>query len=283
MPPVYLLSRIPGVVTRCSDALILVAASLITPAPFASSGLFQLAHVDFLGLWSTYLDLFAARNLSEQRSDLAQGGLHVEVVEAGDAVFGNYDVEPPHGGAGRRVVDANVGDRSADDERIDAPQTQHVLQRRAVEGIVPWFADGRLVLARGELVHNLPAPAPLAAVLAPDLPLGVTIPVRILDEDHPDPGLPRQIQQAPYRRYGYLGAGDDERAALLHEIVLHVPDYQGGSARVHPNAILYLVLRDVYCASHERPPSVPRREHQVPPLVYNVPRASVACCHQEWE
>src|SRR5215212_2588276 len=96
MPPVYLLSRIPGKVTRCSDALILVAAFL-TPAPFASSSLFQLAHVDFLGLWSTYLDLFAARNLSQQGSDLAQGGLQVEVVEAGDAVFGNYDVEPHHG------------------------------------------------------------------------------------------------------------------------------------------------------------------------------------------
>src|SRR5215207_272907 len=111
MPPVYLLSRILGEVTRCSDALILVAASL-TPAPFASSGLFQLAHVDFLGLWSTYLDLFAARNFSEQRSGLAQGGLHVEVVEAGDAVSGNYDVEPPHGGTGRRVMNADVGDRA---------------------------------------------------------------------------------------------------------------------------------------------------------------------------
>src|SRR5215217_1393201 len=256
----------------------------LIPAPFASSRLFELAQVDFRGLRLPDLDIPATHDdLSEQRSRLAQRCLHVEVVEAGNAVFGNYDVEPPHGGAGRRVVDANVGDRSADDERIDAPQTQHVLQRRAVEGIVPWFADGRLVLARGELVHNLPAPAPLAAVLAPDLPLRVAIPVRILDEDHPHPGPPRQVQQALYSRYGSFGVGDDERAALLHEIVLHVPDYQGSPARVYPNAILYLVLRDVYCACHERPPSIPRREHQVPQLVYNVLRAPVACCNHEWE
>src|SRR5215207_9525499 len=191
MPPVYLLSRIPGVVTRCSDALILVAASLITPAPFASSGLFQLAHVDFLGLWSTYLDSFAARNLSEQRSGLAQGGLHVEVVEAGDAVPGNYDVEPSHGGTCRRVMDTDVGDRATDDERIHAPQAQHVIQTRAVEGVVAWLAYRRLVFAGSKPVNHLPAPAPLAAMLAPDLPLRIAIVVGILDEDHPHVGLSR--------------------------------------------------------------------------------------------
>src|SRR5215211_6412950 len=190
MPPVYLLSRIPGEVTRCPDALILVAASL-TPAPFAGSRLFQLAHVDFLCLRRTYTDPFAARNLSEQRSGLAQGGLHVEVVEAGDAVSGNYDIEPPHRGAGCRVMDTDVGDCATDNERIHVPHAQHVLQTRAVEGVVAWLAYRRLVFAGGEPVHHLPAPAPLAAMLAPDLPLRVAIVVGILDEDHPHVGLPR--------------------------------------------------------------------------------------------
>src|SRR5215216_6362026 len=190
MPPVYLLSWIPGEVTRCSDALILVAASL-TPAPFAGSRLFQFAQVDFLGLRHPYPDVFAARNLSEKRSGLAQRGLHVEVVEAGDAVPGNYDVEPPHGCTCRRVVDTDVGYRTTDDECIHAPQTQHVIQPRAVEGVVAWLAYGRLVFTGREPVYHLPAPAPLAAMLAPDLPLRVAIVVGVLDEDHPHTGLPR--------------------------------------------------------------------------------------------
>src|SRR5215208_6961744 len=197
------------------------------PAPFASSGLFELAQVDFRGLRLPDLDISAARDdLSEQGGRLAQGRLHVEGVEARDAVFWHYDVEPPHGGARGGVVDADVGDRSADDERIDAPNTQCVLERRAVEGIVTGLADTYFVFARGELVYHLPTPAPLAAVLAPDLPLRVTIPVRILDEDHPHPGLPRLVQQARYRRDGSLGVRYDERAAFLYEIVLHVSDNQ---------------------------------------------------------
>src|SRR5215218_3291001 len=151
MPPIYLLSRIPREVTRCSDALILVAASL-TPAPFAGSRLFQLAQVDLLCLRLPYTDPFAARNLSEKRSGLAQRGLHIEVVEAGDAVPGNYDVEPSHSGTCRRVMDTDVGDRTTDDECIHAPQTQHVIQPRAVEGVVAWLAYGRLVFAWREPV-----------------------------------------------------------------------------------------------------------------------------------
>src|SRR5919112_3150044 len=133
-----------------------VAASpgSLAPAPFAGSGLFQLAHVDLFGLRRTYLDPFAARNLSEQRSGLAQGGLHIEVVEAGNAVPGNYDVEPPHGCTGRRVVDTDVGDRATDDQRIHVPQAQHMLQTRAVEGVVAWLAYGRLVFVGREPVHH---------------------------------------------------------------------------------------------------------------------------------
>src|SRR5919112_498264 len=228
----------------------LVYPPFLAPAPFASGSLFQLAPVDLLGLRRPYPNVFAARNLSEQSSGLAQRGLHVEVVEAGDAVSGNYDVEPPHGGTGRRVMDADVGDRATDDERIHAPKTQHVLQPRAVEGIVAWLAYGCLVFVRGKPVNHLPAPATLAAMLAPDLPLRVAIVVGILDEDNPHVGLPRQLQQIPYRRYGSLGARNDERARLRNEIVLHVPYDQGRPARVYPNAVLYLILRDLHGACH---------------------------------
>src|SRR5215204_7074534 len=196
------------------------------------------------------MNVFAARNLPEEGGSLAQRCLHVEVVEAGDAVLGNYDVEPSHGGTGRRVMDTDVRDRATDDERIHAPQAQHVLQPRAVEGIVPWLAYSRLVFAGGELVHHLPAPAPLAAMLTPDLPLRIAVVVGVLDEDHPHVGLPRQLQQVPYRRYRFLGAGNDQRATLRHEIVLHIPYDQSRPARVYPNAVLYLELGDLNGAYH---------------------------------
>src|SRR5215210_6486272 len=194
--------------------------------------------------------MFAARNLSEQRGGLAKGGLHVEVVEAGDAVPGDYNVEPPHGGAGRRVMDTDIGDRATDDNRIHAPQAQHVLQSRAVERVVAWLAYGRLVFAWGKPVNHLPAPAPLPAMLAPDLPLRIAVVVGVLDEDHPHVGLPRQLQQVPYSRYGSLGAGNDQRATLRHEIVLHIPYDQSRPARVYANAVLYLVLGDLHGACH---------------------------------
>src|SRR3712207_53225 len=92
------------------------------PAPLASSRLFELAPVEFRGLRLTDLDVPAAHNLSEQSSRLAQRRLHVEAGEAGDAIFGDYDVEPPHGGARGGVVNADVGNRAADDKGIDIPQ-----------------------------------------------------------------------------------------------------------------------------------------------------------------
>src|SRR5215210_4408837 len=152
-------------------------------APFAGGGFLQLAPVNLLRFRLTDLDIPAAYDLSEQGSCLAEGCLHVEVVEAGDAVFGNYDVEPPHGGAGRRIEDADVCDRAADDQRVDAPLAQHVLQLRAVEGVVTRLTDGCLIIAWGKLVHHLPAPTPLAAMLAPDLPLRIAVAVGILGKD----------------------------------------------------------------------------------------------------
>src|SRR5829696_704697 len=196
------------------------------------------------------MNVFAARNLPEEGGRLAQRCLHVEVVEAGDAIPGNYNVEPPHGGTGRRVMDTDVGDRATDDERIHVPQAQHVLQPRGVEGIVPWLTYSRLVFPRGEPVDHLPAPAPLAAMLAPDPPLRVAVVVGILDEDHPHAGLSGLLQQVPYRRYCFFGARNDQRATLRHEIVLHVPYDQSRPARVNPNAILYLVLGDLNGAYH---------------------------------
>src|SRR3712207_1305380 len=147
-------------------------------------------------------------------------------------------------------MDTDVGDRATDDERIHAPQAQHVFQTRAVEGVVAWLAYGRLVFAGGEPVNHLPAPAPLAAMLAPDLPFRVAVVVGILDEDHLHLGPPRQLQQVPYRRYGSFGTGNDQRARLRHEIVLHVPYDQSRPARVYANAVLYLVLRDLNGACH---------------------------------
>src|SRR5215210_2181935 len=151
--------------------------------PLASSRLFELTPVDLRGLRLSDLDIPAVHDLSEQGSCLAQGCLHVEVVEAGDAVSQNYDVAPPHGGAGRRVEDADVCDRATDDQRVDAPLAKHVLQLRAVEGIVARLADGRLIIAWGKLVHHLPAPTTLAAMLAPDLPLRIAVAVGILGKD----------------------------------------------------------------------------------------------------
>src|SRR3712207_4262398 len=87
-------------------------------APLARSRLFQLAHVDLLGLRYPYMNVFAACHFTEEDGRLAQRCLHIEVVEAGDAVPGNNDVEPPHGCAGRRVMDTDVGDRATDDERM---------------------------------------------------------------------------------------------------------------------------------------------------------------------
>src|SRR5215203_3556843 len=211
MPPIHLFPRKLEELTHCYDALIL-RSGLPNSRPFARSALLQLAHVDLLGLRHPYMNIFAARNLPEEGGSLAQRCLHVEVVEAGDAVLGNYDVKPSHGGTGRRVMDTDVRDRATDDERIHAPQAQHVLQPRGVEGIVPWLTYSRLVFPRGEPVDNLPAPASLAAMLAPDLPLRVAVVVGILDEDHPHAGLSGLLQQVPYRRYCFFGAGNDERA-----------------------------------------------------------------------
>src|SRR5215216_7558426 len=106
------------------------------------------------------MNIFAARNLPEEGGSLAQRCLHVEVVEAGDAVPGNDDVEPSHGGTGRRVMDTDVGDRATDDECIHVPQAQHMLQPRAIEGIVPWLAYSRLVFAGASPSTNFPPQPP---------------------------------------------------------------------------------------------------------------------------
>src|SRR4028119_484305 len=79
--------------------------------PFAR-GLLHLALVELRGP-SPHLDIRAARNPPKQKSRLAQGYLHVEVGEAGGAVVGYQDPEPSHRGARRRVKDAYVGDRAA--------------------------------------------------------------------------------------------------------------------------------------------------------------------------
>src|ERR671917_2881990 len=147
----------------------------------------------------------------EEEVDLPERGLEVEGRERRGGVLGDYHVVPPQRGARGGVVDADAGDRAADDERVHAPQPQEMVEVRPVEGIVADLADDELVLARRELVHDPPAPALLAGVLGPDLPLRVPVVVRVLGEDDLRAGLAGQFQKTPYRRYRIFGVGDDER------------------------------------------------------------------------
>ncbi len=72
-------------------------------------------------------------------------------------------------------MDANVGDRAADEEGVYPPEPQQMIQMRTVEGIVADLADYELVLAWLELVHYLPTPRAFPDVLWPDIPLRVAV------------------------------------------------------------------------------------------------------------
>jgi hypothetical protein len=87
-------------------------------------------------------------------------------------------------------------------------------------------------------------------VLSPHLPLQVAFVVRVLDEDYLHPGLPGEREQVLYLRDRGLGIRDDERATLLYEIVLHVPDDERRAGRIHPDFLLDLVLRDFDAFHH---------------------------------
>src|ERR687886_1798401 len=193
----------------------------------------------------------ALRDLSvKEKGGLAQGGLQVEGFEGGGGVFGDNHFEPPEGGAGGGVMDADVGDRATDDQSVYVPDAQEMVQVRAVEGVVADLTDDELVLQRPQLVHYLPSPAIFADVLRPDLPLRVPLIVRILCKDDLHPGLPSEVEEALNRGYRGLCVRDDERASLLHEVVLHVHNDKGRLRRVYLDLFVHLVLRNFYSCVH---------------------------------
>src|SRR3982751_3791214 len=119
-----------------------------------------------------------------------------------------------------------------------------MVQVRAVEGVVADLTDDEFALQRPQLVHYLPSPAIFANVLRPDLPLRVSLIVRILYEDDLHPGLPSEVEEALDRGYRGLCVRDDERASLLHEVVLHVHNDEGRLRGVYLGLFVYFVLRN---------------------------------------
>src|SRR3712207_2550390 len=78
---------------------------------------------------------------AEQERRLAQGGLEVERVERRGCVPGDHHVVPAQSAARRRVVDADVRDRAAQEQGIRPPQAQEVVEVRAVERVVADLPD----------------------------------------------------------------------------------------------------------------------------------------------
>src|SRR5919199_2283708 len=186
----------------------------------------------------------------KEKGGLAQGGLQVEGFEGGGGVFGDNHFEPPEGGAGGGVMDADVGDRTADDQSVYVPDAQEMVQVCAVEGVVADLAHDELVLQRLQLVHYLPAPAIFTDVLRPDLPLRITLSVRILGEDHLHPRLTGEVEEALDRGDRRLRVRDDERTPLLHKVVLHVHDDEGRLSGIHLDLFVHFVLRNFYSCIH---------------------------------
>ena len=147
-------------------------------------------------------------------------------------------------------MDADVGDGAADHQGVDAPLSEHVIERRSVEGVVADLLNDELVLARLELVDDLPAPSPPARVLGPDLPLGITLVVRVLAEDDAHVAGAGQLEQALDVWDRALRVRDEERAALADEVVLHVDHDQCGALGVELHAVVDLVLRNLNRRGH---------------------------------
>ena len=66
---------------------------------------------------------------------------------------------PAQRGAGRRVVHADVRDGAADDQRVDAPEPQQVVERGAVERVVADLAKHGVVDARARARRRSPSPS----------------------------------------------------------------------------------------------------------------------------
>src|SRR5215218_4963364 len=199
----------------------------------ASGGLLDLAAIDWLvripGLYVAALNNGAV----EQERGLPQGGLQIERVERRCGVPGNDDPVPAQGGARGGVMDADVGHRAANNEGIDAPEAQEVIEVGPVESIVADLTDHVLILARRELIDDLPSPRALLDVVGPDVPLGVSHGVGVLGKDDLHTRRAGELEKVPDGRDRALRIRDDEGAALLHEIVLHVHDHERRLRRVH--------------------------------------------------
>src|SRR5215212_4871403 len=247
MPPIHLFPRIPRELTRCSGALIFW---FLTPASFAGGGLLDLATID----WLVRLpDLYVAAlgdGAVEQERGLPQGGLQIERIERRCGVPGNDDPIPAQGGARGGVMDADVGHRAANNEGIDAPEAQEVIEVGPVESIVADLTDHVLILARRELIDDLPSPRALLDVVGPDVPLGVSHGVGVLGKDDLHTRRAGELEKVPDGRDRALRIRDDEGAALLHEIVLHVHDHERRLRRVHQDLAVNLVLGNLHHACH---------------------------------
>src|SRR5215211_1186181 len=216
----------------------------------ASGGLLDLAAIDWLvripGLYVAALNNGAV----EQERGLPQGGLQIERVERRCGVPGNDDPVPAQGGARGGVMDADVGHRAANNEGIDAPEAQEVIEVGPVESIVADLTDHVLILARRELIDDLPSPRAFLDVLGPDVPLRVSHGVGVLGKDDLHTRRAGEPEKVPDRRDRALRVRDDEGAALLHEIVLHVHDHERRLRRVHQDLAVNLVLGNLHHACH---------------------------------
>lgn len=106
---------------------------------------------------------------------MPEGCVVVEVVEGADRVQGDVDLEPPEGCAARCVEDADIGHGARDDEVLDAVDPEEVLEKCAVEAVVPGLPDHAVAGLRLELVHDPPASRPGFNVFTPDLEFNVSL------------------------------------------------------------------------------------------------------------
>src|SRR5215204_6029134 len=250
MPPIHLFPRLLVRCTRCSGAVIAVIIWFLTPASFADGGLLNLAAID----WLVRLpDLYVAAlgdGAVEQERGLPQGGLQIERIERRCGVPGNDDPVPAQGGARSSVVYANIGHRAANDEGFDAPEAQEVIEVGPVESIIADLRDHVLILARRELIDDLPSPRALLDVLGPDVPLWVSRGMGVLGKDDLHARRAGEPEEVPDRRDRALRIRYDEAATILHEVVLHVHDHEGCLHRVHPDLAVNFVLGDLNDACH---------------------------------
>ena len=74
--------------------------------------------------------------------------------------------------------------------------------------------------------------------------------MRVLAEDDLHPRLPREFEQLGDPRERRLGVRDDQGAAILDEVVLHVDYEQRGARGIGRHPLVHLVVRNPDCARH---------------------------------